>query len=65
MAAEIIVIVEDQNPCVRVLLAKEIGGGKAADPPADNDQIIGLPGVDDIAGFVPALVIANLMGGLE
>ena len=46
MAAEIVVIVEDQDLRVRPdRLPEEIRGGEAAHPAADDDEVVAFPGV--------------------
>ena len=61
MAAEVVVVVEDQNPRARSGLAIEVGGGQAADPGADDNQIISFTGVRRSVPASPEVAVAQLV----
>ena len=63
VAAEIVVIVEDENPGARHgALPEVVRGAEAAHPAADDDEVVDLAGV--FAGFVGAAV-AHAVGHFE
>src|SRR6202789_456281 len=62
MAAEIVVVVEDQNAAVGLLCAIKMRGGEAADAPSDHDQVVFLAGT---RGGRPALAVAQRVSVLE
>ena len=63
MAAEVVVIIENQNPRVfPCALAEEIGGCQPADPAADDYEVVALAGICRIAEGIRALAVAQAMG---
>ncbi len=62
MAAEIVVIVEDQHAGLRLRRAIERGGGEPADSAADDDKIIAL---DRAFRLAERRAVAQAMRGLE
>ncbi len=62
VAAEIVVIVEDEDAALRLACAIEVGGGEAADAGADDDQVVFLAG---IGGGGPGFAVAQSMSILE
>ena len=59
MAAEIVVILDDQDARVRLRLAVEVRSGQPADPAADDDQVIGI--VDALGMLDPQRAVAKRM----
>jgi hypothetical protein len=65
MAAEIVVIVENENFRVGLGLAVEIRGAQAADAAAHHHQIEFLAGVGQMRGAVPEIAVAQFMRRFE
>ena len=66
VSAEVVVIVEDEDACFcACCLAIEVRRCQAADAAADNNQIVGLAGVDRLASLVPKRAVAQAMRGIE
>ena len=66
MAAEVVVIIEDQNARRRSGgLAEEPRRGEPADARADDDQIVALAAIDDRARAGPERPFAQRVGRLE
>src|ERR1700733_9854521 len=62
VAAEVVVVLEDQNPRVRTgMAAVEVSCGEAADPAADDHEIVGFASALRLGGRVPKRTVAELM----
>jgi hypothetical protein len=60
--AEVVVIVEDEDPRVLSgLLSVKVCGGQTADAAANNDEIIILPGVNGVSEGTCAFAVAQAM----
>jgi hypothetical protein len=62
VAAEIVVIVEDEDAALRLACAIKVSGGEAADARADDDQVVFLAG---IGGGGPLFAVAQSMSILK
>ena len=65
MATEIIVVVENEDARGCVPGAVEVCRCQSADAAANDDKIIGLAGVGDLAGLSPEVTVAQAMSALE
>src|SRR5215831_4644072 len=66
VAAEIVMVVEDQDASAGPRLCPvEIGGGEPADPAADHDQIVALSGIDWCRSGYRRGAVAQSVGCLE
>jgi hypothetical protein len=65
VAAEVVVVVEDQDPgALAVELPEEVGRGKPADTATDDDEVVGAVAVALFRG-IPPRPVAKLVGDLE
>ena len=72
MAAEVVVVVQDEDAGLRLVLTVEARGGEAADAPADHDEVVLLlgralrPGLAGDPGMhgLPGAVVGPAQAGL-
>jgi hypothetical protein len=64
VSAEVVVVVEDENPRGTARAgAEELRGGQTADPAANDDEVVALAGVGRLAPFSPERAVPKLMRG--
>src|SRR5579863_7855429 len=65
MAAEVVVILQNQNARVGVCLAKKMCSGEATDASAHDNQVKTFAGLNRLAGFLPEIAVADAVRNLE
>ena len=59
MAAEVVVVLDNQNARIRILLTIEMRGRETADPAADDDEIKFLSSLNRRRGCLPKISVAQ------
>src|SRR5205823_12294769 len=65
MAAEVVVVLDNQNARIRILLAIEMRGRETADPAADDDEIKVLSSLNGRRGCLPKISVVLVVSSLK